>query len=137
MKDIALEEGHHFTLLKERLAMMGYHYGCMPVIPKLSLVIEQTNHSLIERIALISLVHEGRGVKAVEKLLIQLDKSCDDESVKVVKIIQRDEVKHFSMGWKWFYLICGLLDFDPAATITALNYKHKSHIKLPPSTDPV
>jgi uncharacterized ferritin-like protein (DUF455 family) len=44
----------------------------MPVIPKLSLAIKETEHNLIERIGVISLMHEGRGVKAVDKLLRQL-----------------------------------------------------------------
>lgn len=65
MRQTALEEGRHFLLLKQRLNALNYDYGCMPVIPKLSKAIIQTNCSFIERIAIISLVHEGRGVKAV------------------------------------------------------------------------
>lgn len=95
MRDIAIEEGSHFNLLTGRLVKLGYDYGCMPVIPKLSLAIKETEGNLIERIAVISLVHEGRGVKAVEKLLRQLEQQQDHESVEVVKVIQRDEGRHF------------------------------------------
>ena len=51
------------------------------MIPKLSLAIQKTANDLIERIAVISLVHEGKGVQAVEKLLGQLEKSGDIKSV--------------------------------------------------------
>lgn len=53
-------------------------------------------------------MHEGRGVKAVEKLLYQLAQAEDHGSVLVVKIIQNDEHRHFEMGWKWFIKICGI-----------------------------
>jgi uncharacterized ferritin-like protein (DUF455 family) len=95
MREVALEEGGHFIMLRNRLRELGYDYGCMPVIPKLSYAIKDTESSLIERIGVISLMHEGRGVKAVEKLLSQLDKLGDYSSVTVVKVIQKDEHKHF------------------------------------------
>ena len=60
------------------------------MIPKLSLAIEETSNDLIERIAVISLVHEGKGVQAVERLLNQLGKEKDEKSVEVVRKIQRD-----------------------------------------------
>lgn len=62
----------------------------MPVIPKLSHAIRETEKSLIERIGVISLMHEGRGVKAVEKLLHQLNQINDHKSIEVVKVIQND-----------------------------------------------
>jgi uncharacterized ferritin-like protein (DUF455 family) len=39
MKALALEEGSHFLMLKGRLESLGFGYGDMPVIPKLSLAI--------------------------------------------------------------------------------------------------
>lgn len=81
MQRVALEEGSHFMLLKGRLQDQGYDYGYLPVIPKLSLAIQETTDNIIDRIAVISLVHEGRGVKAVERLLGQLSKSGDNKSV--------------------------------------------------------
>lgn len=42
MRSIALEEATHFNLLRSRLIELGYDYGCMPVIPKLSLAIKDT-----------------------------------------------------------------------------------------------
>ena len=39
MRDVALEEGHHFKLLNARLQALGYRYGSLPVLPKLSLAI--------------------------------------------------------------------------------------------------
>lgn len=47
MRDIALEEGSHFNLLTGRLVQLGYDYGCMPVIPKLSLAIKETEGKLV------------------------------------------------------------------------------------------
>jgi uncharacterized ferritin-like protein (DUF455 family) len=114
MRRIALEEGSHFTLLKSRLVELGHDYGCMPVIPKLSYAIKNTESSLIERIGVISLMHEGRGVKAVEKLLHQLGQLGDDRSVSVVRIIQEDERRHFEMGWKWLLNICALKELNPS-----------------------
>ena len=65
------------------------------MIGRLTLAIKETEGNLAERIAVISVVHEGRGVQAVEKLLSQLSKAGDDDSVNLVKIIQRDEHTHF------------------------------------------
>lgn len=95
MRALALDEATHFLQLQSRLSQLGYSYGSIPVIPKLALAIDSTSQSLIDRIAVISLVHEGRGVKAVEKLLSQLGKAHDYESVKIVQGIQTDEKKHF------------------------------------------
>jgi uncharacterized ferritin-like protein (DUF455 family) len=69
-------------------------YGDLPVIPKLSKAINDTQDSLIKRICVISLIHEGHGVKAVEKLVHQLHKMGDTKSVIAVRLIQHDEVKH-------------------------------------------
>ena len=77
MQKVALEEGSHFMLLKKRLTDQGYDYGSLPVIPKLSRAIQETSSNLIERIAVISLVHEGKGVQAVERLLGQLQQAGD------------------------------------------------------------
>jgi len=95
MREIALEEGSHYVLLRKRLVELGYDYGCMPVIPKLTKAINDTQGSLIKRICVISLIHEGRGVKAVDKLIRQLEQMGDTKSAESVKIIQKDEVKHF------------------------------------------
>jgi uncharacterized ferritin-like protein (DUF455 family) len=78
----------------------------MPVIPKLTLAIRDTEDSLIERIGVISLMHEGRGVKAVDKLLSQLIQLQDHTSASIVRIIQNDECRHFEVGWKWFLKVC-------------------------------
>lgn len=47
MRMIAIEEGSHFILLQNRLLELGYSYGCMPVIPKLSHAIKCTEENLI------------------------------------------------------------------------------------------
>jgi uncharacterized ferritin-like protein (DUF455 family) len=59
---------------------LGSDYGRLPVIAKLTTAINDTQDSLIKRICVISLVHEGRGVKAVEKLIRQLEQMGDRES---------------------------------------------------------
>lgn len=48
-----------------------------------------------------------------------------------MKIIRRDEVKHFSIGWKWFMKICELKAVDAELKIKELNNKYKVSMKLP------
>lgn len=103
----------------------------MPVIPKLTFAIKQTEHSLLDRIGVISLMHEGRGVQAVEKLITQLQQIGDNKSVEVVRVIQRDEFKHFDLGWKWFFRICELQSKEPSVEISHINAAYKAKIQLP------
>ena len=66
----------------------------------------------------------------MEKLLNQLSKENDHESVKVVKTIQRDEKKHFSLGWKWFEKACEIKKLNPEEILSKINMKYKAHIQM-------
>ena len=66
----------------------------------------------------------------MEKLLNQLSKENDHESVKVVKTIQKDEKKHFSLGWKWFLKACEIKKLNPEEALSKINVKYKTNIQM-------
>lgn len=77
---MALEEANHFRLLYERLVQMRYPYGSLPVINGLTRNIAETSNSLLDRLVVISLVQEGKGLDASDRLLSKIRQAGDAES---------------------------------------------------------
>lgn len=65
-----------------------------------------TTSSILERLALISIVHEGRGIKSIDRLIHKVTGCGDMDTVSILKVIQAEEVGHFNVGVKWFRYFC-------------------------------
>lgn len=61
---------------------------------------------VLTRLALISIISEGKGVDAGERLMKRLKSFNDPQAAKVLDTILREEVGHIAVGNKWFQLIC-------------------------------
>src|SRR3546814_6714887 len=59
---VADEEGKHYLLLAERLAALGFAYGDLPAHDGLWQAAEEAAHDLLERLAVVPLVLEARGL---------------------------------------------------------------------------
>jgi uncharacterized ferritin-like protein (DUF455 family) len=84
---VALEEAKHFTLLHNRLREFSSPYGSLPVITGLTINIANTIEGLLERLIVISLVQEGKGLDASERLLSKIKQLGDKQSESIMKII--------------------------------------------------
>ena len=102
--DIAAQESTHFLSLQSLLSSKGYEYGFMPGIDTIRLEIEKTKDNLIERIAVLALIQEGKGLDAGPHLLKRLK---DQEELKVFGKIVEEEVFHVKNGVKWFKIFVG------------------------------
>lgn len=67
---------------------------------------QETHHSLLARLAVVHAVHEARGLDQAPKMLQQLQVYGDKESVRLLEVIERDELTHVSSALRWFKYIC-------------------------------
>lgn len=103
---MALDESKHFSLLSARLSTLGTPYGTLPIHSALWESALKTSHSLRSRLAIIHLVHEARGLDVNPSTIAKFSKAGDEESVKVLEIIHKDEVTHVTTGHRWFTWLC-------------------------------
>ena len=130
MRRISSDEGRHCLMLMERLKGLGYNYGDLPVISSLTKIIQETEHDLLSRIGLISLVHEGQGRKAVKRLINKLENLKDMESVGILKTIEQEEELHYKLGVKWFRHECLARGLSVDEAVQSLNHKFKCRLSV-------
>ncbi|XP_014680055.1 PREDICTED: uncharacterized protein HI_0077-like, partial [Priapulus caudatus] len=98
---VAAEEAHHFSLLRQRLEKMGYHYGDMPAHNGLWEMTVATDHDVLTRMALVPRVLEARGLDVTPGMMERLKKVDDQETVDILTLILRDEIGHVAIGSRW------------------------------------
>lgn len=89
-------------MLVERLQELGVKFGDFPVISNLTNTVFRTQSNVIARLALISIVHEGKGIRSLSRLKDKILACRDEDSLKILKIIESEELYHFETGLKWF-----------------------------------
>ncbi|XP_071825940.1 uncharacterized protein HI_0077-like [Apostichopus japonicus] len=103
---VAADEAKHFNLLQGRLKELGSHFGVLPVHNGLWHSAEETNCSLLARLAIVHMVHEARGLDVHPITQARFGRQEDTESVKLLEVIYTDEITHVAAGMKWFTYIC-------------------------------
>lgn len=121
---VALEESQHFTMLSKRLLSLGYQYGDFDAHNGLWEMALQTQHSIIERMALVPRVLEARGLDVTPGIMQRLNSVGDVETVKILEVILSEEVGHVEIGTRWFRYSCEVEDVDADQTFIALLKKH-------------
>lgn len=91
---VAEDEAKHFTLLCERLEALGSYFGALPVHSGLWASATQTREELLERIAIVNLVHESRGLDTNPGQIQKFKNAGDKGSEEVLTTIHHDEVTH-------------------------------------------
>jgi len=121
---VAAEEAYHFSLLEKRLQDMGYAYGDMPAHNGLWEMVLKTDHNVLIRMALVPRVLEARGLDVTPGMIEKLHKVDDHETIKILKIILRDEIGHVAIGSHWFKYCCDLQQCEAEKTFRDLLKKY-------------
>lgn len=110
---VAQDESRHFLMLSARLEQLGTHYGAFEAHDGLWHMADQTQHAVIDRMAIVPRMMEARGLDVNPQIMQRLSAVGDHESVKLLETILADEINHVSIGNKWFHYACGVAGQSP------------------------
>lgn len=113
---VAVEEAHHFTMLRGRLLEAGFDYGDFPAHDGLWEMARRTADDALARMALVPRTLEARGLDASPAVRAKFLAIGDVESAKILQLILAEEIGHVAVGNRWFRYLCALRGLDPAAT---------------------
>ncbi len=117
---VAAEEAYHFTLLRERMTVLGVTYGDLPAHNGLWEQACKTDYDVMVRMALVPRVLEARGLDVTPGMMERLREVGDSETVAVLEIILRDEIGHVRIGSQWFHYCCQQRQVEPDGTFRQL-----------------
>jgi len=78
----------------------------------------------MKRMALVPRVLEARGLDVTPGMIERLNVARDDETVRILKIILAEEVRHVEIGSHWFRFCCEQRGVDPESTFLGLLKEH-------------
>lgn len=122
---VAADEARHFQLMQKRLGEIGHAYGDFPAHDGLWEMARQTAGECLYRMALVPRVLEARGLDVTPGMIERLERAGDDETVRLLKVILAEEVRHVEIGSHWFRLCCDQRGLDSEATFLALLAAHR------------
>lgn len=128
---VAVDEAHHFRLLRSRLAELGCAYGDFDAHDGLWEMAVKTATSCLERMALVPRVLEARGLDVTPTMIVRLRKVGDTETAEILELILREEVAHVAAGSRWFAWCCERAEVDPEPTFSRLVALHAGTLKGP------
>ena len=117
---VAVDEARHFSLLSARLEELGHRYGDFDAHDGLWAMAERTAGSVLARMALVPRVLEARGLDVTPGMIKRLRGLGDDRSADILEIILAEEVRHVSIGSRWFAWCCEREQLDPDTTFIEL-----------------
>jgi len=133
---VAADEARHFELLAARLGELGFEYGEYPAHNGLWEAACRTDHSCLQRMALVPRVLEARGLDVTPAMIARLRHAGDAQTALILELILREEVAHVECGTRWFQYCCALDGVDAEATFLDLVRTHASaSIRLPFNAD--
>lgn len=121
---VATEEARHFQLLSNRLTELDSEYGEFTAHNGLWEMAVKTQHSLVERMALVPRVLEARGLDVTPGMIERLQNAGDEGTVAILELILREEIGHVEIGTRWYRFACLQENFDPVDTFRALLKKY-------------
>lgn len=128
---VAQDEARHFAMLRVRLQAMGYDYGDFAAHNGLWEAAEKTGHDALLRMALVPRVLEARGLDVTPGMMLRLRKVGDLETVAILDVILREEVRHVEIGTRWFQFLCARRGLDATQTFRALLAEHGVRLRPP------
>ncbi|HEY4067371.1 MAG TPA: ferritin-like domain-containing protein [Burkholderiaceae bacterium] len=129
---VASEEALHFTLLREHLQSLGFHYGSFDAHDGLWTMTQRTAHDVTARMALVPRTLEARGLDAAPPMQAKLRKAGDLRAVEILDVILRDEVGHVAIGNRWYRWLCARDGLDPVALYPELAARYEAPRLRPP-----
>ena len=109
---VAIEEAHHFNLLRGRLLELGADYGDLPAHRGLWDLAENTAGSVLDRLALVPRFMEARGLDVTPAMIKKLQELNDAPTVEILTLIYHDELGHVRLGTEWFKNQCSIRSLD-------------------------
>ncbi|NGY06224.1 ferritin-like domain-containing protein [Solimonas terrae] len=128
---VAQDEARHFAMLRARLQMLDFDYGDFAAHNGLWEAAEKTAHDALLRMALVPRVLEARGLDVTPGMIARLRKVGDLETVAILELILREEVRHVEIGTRWFRYLCAQRGLDAAATFRTLLIEHGVRLRPP------
>ena len=122
---VAAEESKHFLLLQKRLLELDASYGDLPAHNGLWEMAMKTQHSVVERMALVPRVLEARGLDVTPGMIERLQAENDSQSVAILQLILHEEVGHVEIGTRWFRYACEQEQLNPEQTFISLLSQYK------------
>jgi uncharacterized ferritin-like protein (DUF455 family) len=129
---VAVEEAHHFALLREHLSTLGHAYGDFDAHDGLWTMCEKTAGDVVARMALVPRTLEARGLDATPPMLARLREAGDQRAVEILEVILRDEIGHVAIGNRWYRFLCEREGLDPLAHYPLLAARHGAPRLKPP-----
>lgn len=117
---VAADEARHYTMLSTRLQSMGCSYGDFPAHNGLWEMAQRTADDCLKRMALVPRVLEARGLDVTPAMIERLTTAGDNETVRLLRIILEEEVRHVQIGSHWFHSCCDQRGLEPEATFLSL-----------------
>ena len=117
---VAADEVRHFQLLSTRLQTLGHSYGDFPAHNGLWEMAQRTADDCLKRMALVPRVLEARGLDVTPGMIERLTSAGDEETVRILRIILDEEVRHVEIGSHWFQLCCDQRGLESEATFLEL-----------------
>lgn len=129
---VAKEEAYHFTLISDRLAQLGSHYGAFDAHDGLWQACIDTEYDVMVRMALVPRVMEARGLDVTPGIQKKLRQHGETRSAELLDVIYRDEHGHVAIGSKWFKYCCAERGLDYRETFAELLSSYlKARVKGP------
>ena len=129
---VANDEAKHFLLLNEHLNTLGYKYGSFNAHNGLWDMALKTEHDCLHRMALVPRLLEARGLDVSPLLLKKFEKANDNKACEILKIIQKEEIRHVEIGNHWYKFLCDAKNLDCLKTFEdLLNIYAANRIKPP------
>lgn len=132
---VGADEAMHFALLDRRLRALGSHYGALPAHDGLWEAAAETAHDPLARLAVVPMVLEARGLDVTPATIERFDAVGDVVTVRILRRILADEVRHVAAGARWFHHVCESAGIVPAAYWQALVRRHFRGNLKPPFND--
>lgn len=129
---VGADEAIHFALLDRRLKALGSGYGALPAHDGLWEAAEATAHDVLARLAVVPMVLEARGLDVTPPTVVRFEAAGDGRSAAILDRIYRDEIRHVSVGTKWFRIGCESRDLAVVAEWKRLVATHFRGSLKPP-----
>ncbi len=132
---VGADEAMHFALLDRRLKQLGSHYGALPAHDGLWEAAYSTRHDVIDRLAVVPMVLEARGLDVTPATIDRFTAQGDSASARIINRIYHDEIRHVSAGTHWFESACRNAGVNHLESWKAAVDRHIRSALKPPFND--
>ena len=131
----AAEESKHFNLVSDCLETLDSYYGALPAHAGMRRAAEDTAEDLLERLAVVPMVLEARGLDVTPNMIEIFKRAKDISAIEALETIYAEEVSHVAYGAKWFNFLCGRNNKDPKEVFHSLVRSYFKGSLKPPFND--